>query len=129
MADKPKRIQRKRTKGWRMPEGAAIVDRSSDFGNPFPVAKARSTTMGQTKDVWMVGTWDGPAMWFRDTKPEAVKLAVDAYRAWISAPAQSRLRGKAQLMLRGRDLACWCPLDQPCHADVLLELANRLEDE
>ena len=26
--------------------------------------------------------------------------------------------------LRGRDLMCWCPLDQPCHADVLLELAN-----
>ncbi len=26
--------------------------------------------------------------------------------------------------LRGRDLCCWCPLDQPCHADVLLELAN-----
>jgi hypothetical protein len=26
--------------------------------------------------------------------------------------------------LRGKDLACWCPLDQPCHADVLLELAN-----
>ena len=27
--------------------------------------------------------------------------------------------------LRGKDLACWCPLDQPCHADVLLEIANR----
>ena len=27
--------------------------------------------------------------------------------------------------LRGKDLACWCPLDQPCHADVLLELANQ----
>jgi hypothetical protein len=26
--------------------------------------------------------------------------------------------------LRGKSLACWCPLDQPCHADVLLELAN-----
>jgi hypothetical protein len=26
--------------------------------------------------------------------------------------------------LRGRDLACWCPLDEPCHADVLLEIAN-----
>lgn len=26
--------------------------------------------------------------------------------------------------LRGKNLACWCPLDQPCHADVLLELAN-----
>lgn len=28
------------------------------------------------------------------------------------------------LELEGKDLACWCPLDQPCHADVLLELAN-----
>lgn len=26
--------------------------------------------------------------------------------------------------LHGHDLACWCRLDQPCHADVLLELAN-----
>ncbi len=26
--------------------------------------------------------------------------------------------------LRGKNLACWCKLDQPCHADVLLELAN-----
>ena len=25
-------------------------------------------------------------------------------------------------MLRGKDLACWCPLDEPCHADVLIEL-------
>lgn len=29
--------------------------------------------------------------------------------------------------LAGFDLACWCPLDQPCHADVLLEIANRGE--
>ena len=27
--------------------------------------------------------------------------------------------------LRGKDLCCWCPLSSPCHADVLLELANR----
>ena len=26
--------------------------------------------------------------------------------------------------LRGRDLACYCPPDEPCHADVLIELAN-----
>lgn len=26
--------------------------------------------------------------------------------------------------LRGKNLACWCALDQPCHADVLLEVAN-----
>lgn len=30
--------------------------------------------------------------------------------------------------LRGKDLACWCPLDQPCHADVLLEIANGLKE-
>ena len=30
--------------------------------------------------------------------------------------------------LRGKDLACWCPLDQPCHADVLLEIANKALD-
>jgi len=29
-----------------------------------------------------------------------------------------------QEILRGHDLACWCPLDQPCHADRLLEVAN-----
>ncbi len=27
--------------------------------------------------------------------------------------------------LAGKDLACWCPLDQPCHADVLLRWANQ----
>ena len=27
--------------------------------------------------------------------------------------------------LRGKNLACWCPLDQPCHADVLLRIANQ----
>jgi hypothetical protein len=31
--------------------------------------------------------------------------------------------------LAGYDLACWCPLDQPCHADVLLELANADDTE
>lgn len=25
---------------------------------------------------------------------------------------------------RGKDLACWCPVSSPCHADVLLRLAN-----
>jgi hypothetical protein len=27
--------------------------------------------------------------------------------------------------LAGKDLACWCPITEPCHADVLLEIANR----
>ena len=42
------------------------------------------------------------------------------YRQWIE-PRTDEVRAE----LAGRDLCCWCPLDQPCHADVLLELANR----
>jgi hypothetical protein len=34
--------------------------------------------------------------------------------------------GLMAVRLRGKNLACWCPLDgSPCHADVLLEIANR----
>ena len=46
-------------------------------------------------------------------------------------PEELRLTGVSGIQvdlfadIRGHDLACWCPLDQPCHADVLLELANR----
>lgn len=29
--------------------------------------------------------------------------------------------------LRGKDLLCWCALDELCHADILLELANQPE--
>ena len=29
--------------------------------------------------------------------------------------------------LSGKNLACWCPLNEPCHADVLLEVANAPE--
>lgn len=50
--------------------------------------------------------------------------AVRFYRADLVA---GRLRvsvDEVRQALAGRDLACWCPLDQPCHADVLLAIAN-----
>ncbi len=94
MPDAPKRIQRRRTKGWRMPEGAVYVGRPTRWGNMF------GTT---ARDVITVGT---------------AHQAVDGFRAVVLAE-QWDLRA-----LRGRPLACWCALDQPCHADVLLELAN-----
>ncbi|MDQ6838791.1 MAG: DUF4326 domain-containing protein [Actinomycetota bacterium] len=49
--------------------------------------------------------------------------AVDAYREWIMRPAQDQLRQAATEALQGKDLACWCP-GPPCHADVLLAIAN-----
>jgi hypothetical protein len=110
------RIQRKRTKGWRMPEGAVYVGRGDKeaWGNPFHVGHETSIVVfppGGGPDAWGCGM------------PITRQLAVDLYRAWLLArPAAVEA---ARETLAGRDLACWCALDQPCHADVLLEVANR----
>lgn len=91
----PKRIQQKRVKGWRKPEGAVSVTRATKWGNPYPVSKF------------------------------GVALAVEGFRA---ALLEGRLVNTSvadvQRELAGKDLMCFCPLDQPCHADVLLEIAN-----
>lgn len=110
------RIQRKRTRGWRMPEGAVYVGRPSKWGNPYrwteyarvpldlddgaviPPARRRS---------WAVND-------FRAAMDPEFGFRVGQY------PTAEEIRTE----LRGRDLVCWCPLDQPCHADVLLEIAN-----
>ena len=102
----PKRIQRQRTK--RMPEGAVYVGRPSKWGNPWKAG-----------DVIAV-EWDSTATTrtYREllATPE---LVVSLYRIAFT-PDADEIRDE----FAGRDLACWCPLDQPCHADVLLELAN-----
>lgn len=90
----PKRIQRKRTRGWRMPQNAVYVGRPTKWGNPFRPS-------GDSDRGLAVCNF---SMWIREG------IAANQY------PDLTELRGK--------DLACWCPLDQPCHADVLLELAN-----
>src|SRR5688500_12012683 len=48
--------------------------------------------------------------------------AVARYRSWLTT--QDELRAAARSELAGRDLVCWCPDGEPCHADVLLEVAN-----
>lgn len=101
---KPKRIQRKRTAGWRMPENAVYVGRPSVYGNPFrvPVTEERDARAC----VIAFNAW----------------LTVEGCTAGIPEQKQALLDGLPAL--RGKDLACWCALDQPCHADVLLEMAN-----
>jgi hypothetical protein len=47
---------------------------------------------------------------------------IKAFREYVLRWRETDERFAEQL--RGKDLACWCPLDQPCHADVLLEIAN-----
>lgn len=147
--DRPRRIQRKRTKGWRMPEGAIYVGRPTVFGNPFhPPSDDRNKP-----------------------RPSDRLRRVENFRLWLTDRRRSPWFGReadearSQLLtalpnLRGRDLACWCPVYKPCsydgvgghdflwgpngatrawcrlcrtddqelrvacHADVLLELAN-----
>lgn len=99
----PKRIQRKRVKGWTMPEGVVYVGRGTRWGNPFvhPSDPGKAVRLYQD---WMDGGQVGPFKATDYDSPPPPELIVS--------------------QLAGRDLACWCPDGQPCHADVLLKMAN-----
>lgn len=116
----PKRIQRRRTKGWRMPGEAIYVGRSSRWGNPYKVVELPGGWLGlERRD--RIGAMILEAR-FRD-KQTAKKRAVELFENY----AQQRLAADPHWLdpLRGNDLACWCPLDEPCHADILLKMANK----
>ncbi|HEV7253822.1 MAG TPA: DUF4326 domain-containing protein [Mesorhizobium sp.] len=104
----PVRIQLKRTKGWRMPENTVKVDRSTKWGNPFVVGQVRFFINDNDPNDRLV------------IQPTTVEEAVAAFRWLVEQPS----RREAILKLRGKNLACWCKSGEPCHADVLLELAN-----
>jgi len=121
-----KRIQRKRTKGWRMPENTVYVGRPTKWGNPFKDdvdwVLVNANYRRKVLSPWVVYCNKSDA-----TAAQLFRLLLfDLNSVEIEEP----IREKFKLMrdrimdLRGVDLACWCPLDQPCHADVLLELAN-----
>lgn len=107
----PERIQLRRTKGWRKPDGAIVVARPSKWGNPYGVS-------GETDAAAAVALYvDLIERCSLDTVEP--KLRHDGLGVW-----DRDIKATIRAHLRGKDLACWCPLDQPCHADVLLELAN-----
>ncbi len=122
----PTRVQLRRLKGWRMPENTVVVRRPSEWGNPWRMTKATFLT-GERKGQsdWHVdrGVDANPVYIFQD-KDKAHEALVTLFRSWVEHPAQENYRARARLALRGKPLACTCRLDQPCHADVLLELAN-----
>lgn len=103
---KPIRVQRKRTKGWKMPNNTTYVGRPGKWGNPF--------------------TGEGAVEKFSDCilnnamcycHLDEIEATVQYYRfKWMSEHIY---------VLRGRNIACFCPIDKPCHGDVLLEYANQ----
>jgi hypothetical protein len=108
------RIQRKRTKGWRMPEGAVYVGRPTKWGNPFPV-KEHGEVAVEMFDQWLgYGISAGADCLVPYPEPGQLKALADR---------RDRILGDIG-DLRGKDLVCWCHWMDPCHADVLLEIAN-----
>ena len=103
--DNPVRVMRSRKKGWKLPPNTICVSRPSRFGNPY-----RAGTVGI---------------------PSAF-MAVHHFRVGLLAALQGEFWAGKEMKwiaqhieeLRGMNLACWCKSGAPCHADVLIELAN-----
>jgi hypothetical protein len=114
---RPKRIQRKRTKGWKMPDGAIYVGRPSKWGNPFPICRELNRESALFLFRCLIA--NGP-IWKMTNRQKFFWPRGKDY------PSIGAVKGE----LRGKDLACWCSLFDkdgnrvPCHADVLLEIAN-----
>ncbi|WP_210481147.1 DUF4326 domain-containing protein [Naasia sp. SYSU D00948] len=93
----PARIQYSRTPGWRKPHRTLLVAQGTRWGNPFLLAA--DGTANRERAV----------LEFRQALLEGrLDITVEDVRRQLS----------------GQNLGCWCPLDRPCHADVLLEIAN-----
>ena len=117
MTSQPVRIQRRRTKGWTLAKaadpirGGKIVDRSSRYGNPCKVGLMREMGYEDPHDA-ATGNF---RVWLAGSRSDAPTDEADQRRERILASLHE---------LRGKDLACTCPLDRACHGDVLLHRAN-----
>jgi hypothetical protein len=100
-AGMPQRVQLKRSAGWKMPPNTVKVDRTTRWGNPFTIAECGSVAIAVAQHGrWMRGEIAAPG--------------------GVEPPSKETLRAT----LGGKNLACWCALNGPCHADLLLTLAN-----
>ena len=91
-----KRVQRRRTPGFHLPANTVCINRGTKFGNPFVTGK------------------DG-------TREEVIQK----FKELVESKAEVDLRFWLE-PLHGKDVACFCSLDEPCHGDYLIELCGRL---
>lgn len=101
-----------------MPENTVYVGRGSIWGNPYRVvAQYKNGPFDVYHDDWFLGQ--------STSREYAQSMAVNKYleareNYRHNIPDDPMIRGE----LRGKNLACWCAEGTPCHADVLLRLAN-----
>jgi hypothetical protein len=112
MSEVPRRIRRSRAKGSRLPENTICVDRSTKWGNPFIVGVHGT----RAECVALFGHLLRGDVCITCGPEPSLQMA---YRAMVVACRHE---------LRGKNLACWCDLAGPCHADVLLEVAALAHD-
>jgi len=107
----PARVTLSRAKGWKMPPNTVKVARPSKWGNPYRVVSEEGFPLIVDQDHNYVdaqcGDWD-----------EAQRAVVQLFR-------ERCIDGMKLSELRGKNLACWCKPGDTCHADILLELANK----
>lgn len=103
----PKRIQLKRTKGWRLPPNTVVVSRPGRWGNPRRAGQLRGYTNADAVEDF--------ELWLR--RDPMVRSFENVY-----GPPPTRREIRCELA--GKNLACWCKPGAPCHADVLLRIAN-----
>ena len=123
----PVRVQRSRARGYRMPPNTVSVARPSIWGNPFVIGTPGipdAATAVRLYEHSLDGHWT-PDLVAGLSDDDAARIYL-IYTDHLPIGAGSKLRAIdfARAMLRGKNLACFCPLAQPCHADVLLRLAN-----
>lgn len=122
----PVRIQRSRSKGFKTPANTVYVGRPTKYGNPFKL----------TPDGWIMcfsvhRTRLNPWIFWSVSGGFTTEDVVYLYEKWVTG----KLTGNGfhnylptppdYAVLRGRNLSCFCSLQSPCHADVLLKLANQ----
>jgi len=106
------RLQLRRTKDWRLPDGAIVVARPGRWGNPH---RLQGTNL----------VIESNGLEHRCQPGDARGVAVRLYREDLVNGRLPYGVEDVERELAGHDLACWCKPGDPCHADVLLDLANR----
>jgi len=131
VAHYPARIRHTRDKRWKLPPNTVKVSRRTKWRNPFAALVKRGedgqATMTREMFCYEYREWlTTETRLNRNRDGDWVQMSLSCYPGMLGVPYEGRPTiAEIQAALRGKDLACDCHMSQPCHADVLLELANR----